>query len=128
MAALRPAFLVLVFLLLVACGRNETPLATGEQAQIACSEECSDRGQCGTLNDGRRAVLGGEFGPAVSGHTRFFLDETLVTIAEIQQRDLIAARDGVALTTEATAFPHLFYRVEGEGKSAWVSEWCVARP
>ena len=43
-------------------------------------------------------------------------------------RELIAARDGVPLMNEAVAFPHIFYRVEGEGKNAWVSEWCVARP
>jgi hypothetical protein len=73
-------------------------------------------------------VLASDGGPAVSGHNRFFFDEALVTVVGSQQRELIAARDGVPLIAEATNFPHLFYRVSDGVKTAWVSEWCLARP
>jgi hypothetical protein len=116
--------------LLAAACRDETPVpfARDEQARIDCSEACAARGQCGTLIDDTRAVLANEGGPAVSLHNRFFLQDTLVTVVETSARELIAARDGVPLIAEATSFPHLFYRVTGEGKDAWVSEWCLARP
>lgn len=133
MSTLRPVLVFAVSLLLalivVACGREAvTPISPGEQVLTTCSEECALRGQCGTLPDGRLAILASEAGPVVAGHNRFFMDETLVSVVDQQQRELIAARNGVPLTTETTPFPHLFYRVDGEGKIAWVSEWCVARP
>ena len=132
MSRLRPtlifATLFALALTLAACRGEVIPLAVDEQAQIDCTDECAARGQCGRLPDERRVVLANEGRPAVSDHNRFFLDETLVVVREASNRELIAARDGVPLTNEAVAFPHIFYRVEGEGKNAWVSEWCVARP
>lgn len=129
----RPLLLVLLVglavALLAACRNGEeTPLAQGDQAEISCSNECAAHGQCGTLDDEQRAVLGHDSGPAITLHNRFFIDETLVTIEEINTREVIAARDGVPLNAEATPFPHTFYRVTGEGKTAWVSGWCLARP
>jgi hypothetical protein len=112
---------------LVACRGEVVPLAVDEQAQIDCTDECVTRGQCGRLLDDRRVVLANEGRPAVAGHNRFFLDETLVVVREVVNRELVAARDG-APQAEAVPFTHIFYRVEGEGKNAWVSEWCVARP
>lgn len=115
--------------LLAACRNGEdTPLTQGEQVQITCSDQCAVHGQCGTLDDDKLAVLGYDSGPAITLHNRYFVDETLVTIEEINTRDIIAARDGAPLFDEATPFPHTFYRVTGEGKTAWVSGWCVARP
>ncbi len=115
--------------LLAACGRNEeVPFAQDEQAQIVCSDACAGHGQCGALADDRLAVLANEGGPAVTLHDRFFVEGLAVTVVEPNPRELIAARDGVPLIAEATPFPHYFYRVSGEGKTAWVSEWCLARP
>jgi hypothetical protein len=132
MSVLRPIYLLaallILFLLLAACRREPAPLAVDEQVQAVCTDECGARGQCGRLTDERLVVLANEGGPAVSLHNRFFLDQALVTIREVSPRELIAARDGVPLISEATRFPHLFYRVEGEGKIAWVSEWCLVRP
>ena len=131
-ARLRPTlFLAILFALalyLAACRGGNVPLAVDEAAKIECTQECAERGQCGVLPDDRRAVLANEGRPAVRDHNRFFIDETPVTVREVSDRQLIAARDRVPLTVEATPFPHLFYRVEGEGKNAWVSEWCIARP
>ncbi len=129
----RPLLLLLLLGLaaaLPAACRNgaDSPLAQGEQAEITCSDECAVHGQCGTLEDEQLAVLGHDSGPAVTLHNRYFVDETLVTIEETSTRDIIAARDGAPLNAEATPFPHTFYRVTGEGKTAWVSGWCLARP
>ena len=99
-----------------------------EAAKIVCTDECAARGQCGVLPDDHRAVLANEGRPAVWDHNRFFVDGTPVIVREVSNRELIASRDRVPLTVEATPFPHIFYRVEGEGKNAWVSEWCIARP
>lgn len=121
--------LALAVALLAACRNGEdTALTQGEQAEITCSDECAARGQCGTLDDDQRAVLAHDAGPAITLHNRYFVEEALVVIEETNTRDLIAARDGAPLIAEATPFPHTFYRVTGEGKTAWVSGWCLARP
>ena len=123
---------VLAFLmtgLLAACGGDdEVPFTVDEPAQLTCSEECAARGQCGTLPDSSRVVLASTGGPAVTLHDRFFRDGAAVTVVEINERELIAARDNQPLTGIATPFPHTFYRVSGEDRTAWVSEWCMARP
>lgn len=132
----RPVFLLasLAFLtvwLLTACrgGDENVAFVKDEQVQITCSEECVVHGQCGTLAEGPRAVLANEGGPAVTLQNRYFLDETLVTVVESNLRQLTTMRDGAPLDPlEATPFPHTFYRVSGKGKTAWVSEWCLARP
>ena len=114
---------------LAACRGNaaESPqFVVDEQAEITCSEECVNHGQCGTIDDDPVA-LAMEGGPAVSLHDRFFLEGALVTILELSQRELLDARNGVPLP-ESTPFPHTFYRVSSEGKIAWVSEWCLVRP
>ena len=117
--------------LLAACGRGDETVpqfVVDEQVQVTCSDECAAHGQCGALVDDARVVLASEGGPAVTLHDRLFVEETLVTILELSQRELIAARDGAPLLGQATPFPHVFYRVSSESKTAWVSEWCLARP
>ena len=132
MSRLRPtlifATLFALAFYLAACRGEVVPLAVDEQAQIDCTNECVTRGQCGRLLDERPVVLANEGRPAVADHNRFFLDQTPVVVREVINRELIAARDGAPLINEALPFPHIFYRVEGEGKNAWVSEWCIGRP
>lgn len=134
MSQTRPIFLialtVLLVVLLAACRGDgeDAQFAVDEQLQVACSEECAIHGQCGALVDDVRAVLAMEGGPAVSLHDRFFIEGTTVTVVELSQRELIAARDGAPLINQATPFPHVFYRVSGDNKTAWVSQWCLARP
>ena len=131
MSRLRPillfATLFALTYILAACRGEVVPLGVDEQAQITCSDECTTRGQCGRLPDERRVVLANEGGPAVAAHNRFFLDEALVVVREVNDRQLVAASGGVPIEG-AVPFAHIFYRVEGEGKNAWVSEWCIARP
>lgn len=121
---------IAMVVLMAACrgGDAENPqFIVDEQVQITCTDECVNHGQCGTVGDDQVA-LAMDGGPAVTLHDRFFPEGILVTILELSQRELIAARNGAPLTAEATPFPHTFYRVSGEGKTAWVSEWCLARP
>ncbi|MBP6016228.1 MAG: hypothetical protein KA586_05855 [Candidatus Promineofilum sp.] len=121
--------IILMVCLLTACGEAEaTQYALSEQVQTTCSDECIAHGQCGALVDDTRVVLGNSGGPAVTLHDRLFLEGNLVMVLEMSQRELIAARNGAPLNAEATPFPHTFYRIDDAGKTAWVSEWCLARP
>jgi hypothetical protein len=124
------ALTCLLVWLLAACGGGENvPFAANEQARIECTDECAAHGQCGTLtSNDQPAVLANEGGPAVTLQNRFFLEDSVVTVVESSQRELIAAEGGVPLLGVATQFPHMFYLVSGEGKTAWVSEWCLGRP
>ena len=119
--------LLLGFVLLVACGGGG-PLTVGEQATLICSEECAARGQCGSLTDDTKVVLGQDSGPVVRGHNRFFVENVVVTVDETTERTLIGALNGVPLV-ETTPFPHTFYRVTQPEipKTAWVSGWCITR-
>ncbi|CUS05058.2 exported protein of unknown function [Candidatus Promineifilum breve] len=135
MSRLRPITLAVaccaLLWLLAACrggGDENVPFAVEEQAKIACTETCALHGQCGTLPDEQRAVLAGSVAPVVTLHDRFFLEGNLVTVQELSQRSLIGAVNGQPLIGVATEFPHLFYRVNDQGKIGWVSEWCLERP
>jgi hypothetical protein len=116
------------FVFLVACGNN-APLAAGEQVVLVCSEECAARGQCGSLSDGTKAILGQDSGPIIRGHNRFFIEGAVVNIDETTNRDLVSAVNGVPVF-EAIPFTHTFYRVTQPEllKTAWVSGWCIVRP
>jgi hypothetical protein len=126
----RLSLLLLLSLALAAC-RDGTPSipAVGEQAVLACSDTCVAHGQCGRLATNELVVLANAGGPAVKFQDRFFPDGARVTLTEVNERELIAARNGVPLTNSATPFPHAFYLVQDAGgRSGWVSAWCIARP
>jgi hypothetical protein len=129
---LRPIIFVflmlMVFSITAACRNRDDPFAVDETVLTVCNNTCAQHGQCGQLADGRKAVLASIFGPAVSMHDRFFEDGTVVIVNESNDRELIAARDGVPLYLESTPFPHTFYRVTAVDKTAWVSQWCLERP
>jgi hypothetical protein len=120
----------LLVIFLSACGGDDiVRFNIDERALIACTEECASRGQCGTLTGGQMAVLGNESGPAVDHQDRFYVDGTPVVVVERMERQLFPARNGSPLIGSSTPFPHIFYRVSSqEPKTAWVSEWCLARP
>lgn len=108
-------------------GAGDPQFAVDEQVKATCTDECVARGQCGTIGD-NPIVLAMDAGPTVVLHDRFFPEGATVTITETSDRELIAARNGIPLTPGATPFPHTFYRVNDDGKTAWVSGWCLARP
>lgn len=121
--------LVFALLFLAGCGREETPLAVNEQVQAVCTAECSDRGQCGVLSGASQAVLANEAGPAVRFHDRYFVENTLLTILAMVERQLLPAENGIPIAAVDQSFPHQFFQVaNADGKTGWISEWCVARP
>lgn len=123
--------LLFIGIFVVTACRNRTPSlpGVGEQAVLTCSEECAARGQCGTLTTSQPVVLANEAGPSVKYQDRYFPEGTLVTLIEVNEREVIAARDGAPQTGSATPFLHNFYRAQdAAGKTAWVSSWCIARP
>lgn len=119
---------MLVLFLLAACRNQETQLQRDEQVRITCTDSCTRHGQCGILLDQRRVVLANQVGPAVSLHDRFFEEGTVGLVIDINDRELIAARDGVPLIAQSTPFPHKFYQVNAADRTAWVSGWCLTRP
>jgi hypothetical protein len=119
--------LAAMMLLVVACGGGAgtgAAIQPQSQARLVCTQECRDRGQCGTSLDGRIFVLGREFEPAVDAHDRLFPQETVVTINGGEIRTLQPIRPEPA---GGEPFPHTFYHVTtiDGSKSAWISSWCV---
>ncbi len=108
--------------------RRPCPVSASKRCST-CAGECSTRGQCGLVSNDQQVVLANEAGPAVKFQDRFFPVGTLVTLIEVNERELIDARNGVPQIDSATPFPHNFYRAQdAAGKTAWVSSWCIARP
>jgi len=119
-------WLAAIVLLVIACGGGAgtgAVIQPQSQARLTCSQECSDRGQCGTSLDGRIFVLGREFEPAVDAHDRLFLQDTVVTVNSSELRTLQTIQPEPA---GGEQFPHTFYHVTAaDGKSGWVSSWCI---
>lgn len=123
------AGVIVAVLLLSRRGNNNVPFAVNDRALLACTETCAGRGQCGTLDNSRRVVLANAAGPVVKNHDRLYQDGSQAIIVDLADRELIAARNGAPLIGESDPFRHTFYLVQSqEGKTAWVSGWCLARP
>lgn len=118
--------LTAIVLLVVACGGGEAGavIQPQSQARLVCSQECRDRGQCGTSLDGRTFVLGREFEPAVDAHDRLFAQETVVTVNGGEERTLQLIQPE---PVGGEQFQHIFYHVTAidGSKSSWVSSWCI---
>ena len=133
--ALLPRQIVLltaVFLLLTACfggGNNDTPAedTTADPATpltgnvvLRCNQTCLDRGQCGTLGNGDRVVLGGSTGPTVDNHDLLFPHDTAAIVQ--------ASTTGVVEPLiNPTPSQQTFYLIalEDNSKAGWVAGWCV---
>ncbi len=126
-------FLVLTAALLffAACANLGQGASLGDQVQLqpqteavlTCSQECADRGQCGTLPDQSVVVLGGLTRPTTAAHDVYLMDGSRVgiNIMNITTLEVVA-------TGEQPQIP--FYNVTSfdQGKSAWVAGWCIAAP
>lgn len=101
-----------------------------EQVILVCSEECAERGQCGTSQGEIEApvVLGGRNGPVVEPqqHDAAFLAGTSAELKESAEVTLV--EDG------GREFKQTFSRIEfvnpmGDiAESGWVADWCIERP
>lgn len=92
---------------------------TGE-AVLVCGTECSERGQCGTADQGP-VVLLSTSGPVTSGHDMAILADTPVVIERQEVRTVIQLS-----TSEELQVPYYMVNVPDRGQ-AWVAGWCVAQ-
>lgn len=122
-------WLATALVLLVACSLlnrepqlgHVTPLV--DEGVLTCSQECSQRGQCGTNAELGTVVLGGSVGPVVIGHDVFFLAGETVVINRSENRTLTPVIGG-------DSFEIPFYQVgaPAQSKTGWVAGWCLAAP
>lgn len=92
---------------------------------VTCSQECADRGQCGTSTDRGRVVLLSADQPAVSA-VDFELavaDGAAVSVLETRSVDVQENQSGFQ-------FPINFYRVlvHDRNVEGWVAAWCILNP
>lgn len=126
--------LLLAFLLLVAClgGGNEeqfpppaapvdvVPPPSG--ALLACSQECSDRGQCGRSPDRGEVVLLNWEGPALNTneHDLAVPANTVVEIVEQRSETVVEVMSGLEFQLN---FFHVF--IPERQDYGWAAGWCV---
>jgi len=133
-AGARRILFTIIVLLLSACGfggggaqgeaiEGQNQLPPQSEALLTCSQECADRGWCGTTNDQRAAVLGKSIDPAAASHDLIFLQDTRVYINYVG----LATVELVA-TGEQSQLPFYYVTSLDQGKSAWIAGWCIAAP
>ena len=114
------AFIALNFWL----NRNSEQEA-GATMLVECTEECSQRGQCGITQDDQEltVVLGGLERPLVTEHNVYFTTGLPVSVVESTTRTL--------QQTNGEEFEQTFSRIEQRNnlgdiiKVGWVADWCV---
>lgn len=119
--------LVVVLLVFVACGGGEeTPGgetgATAQQATLTCSQECADRGLCGTSPDRGQVVLLNREGPSVTAM------EFDLAIPENSAVEILEQRvETVIQVTTATPFEATFFNlfVPDRQDTGWTAAWCL---
>ena len=110
--------------------RNDPEEPAPEIVILVCSNECSERGQCGDAqgDDDKPVVLGGKDGPVVEPkqHDVFFLSGSSVEVKNSMEVMLEEV-------DSHEKFPHTFSRVEWVNpmgditETGWVAEWCIER-
>jgi len=102
---------------------HQVELPPQSEAVLTCSQECADRGWCGTLPDQRAVVMGNAGNPAFEPRDTIYLQDTPVFINQVGVGtiELLATGEQSSL---------LFYQVTSMdvGKTAWVAGWCITSP
>lgn len=124
-------FLGAVSLIITSCGLlgggqggqlgHQVQLPLQSEAILTCSQECADRGWCGTTSDERQVVLGNAVTPADPFRDRLFLHDSRVIVDQVGFGAIETLASG-----EQAELP--FYHVISleEGKAAWIAGWCIA--
>lgn len=89
------------------------------QGVLVCNTACSDRAQCGYLNDTAPVILVNQAAPNVEGHDAFSPQGTIADILEMQ---------AITLQNNSTGeqFQAPFYRIRtADIESGWVAGWCI---
>jgi hypothetical protein len=123
--------MLIVLWLLAACGGGpeETPegavaIPSAFQATLVCSQECANRGLCGTSPDRGRVVLLNREGPSVmpAEHDLAIAENSVVDIVDQRVERIVE----VATTIEFdTTFFHLF--VPERQDAGWAAAWCLVQ-
>ncbi len=102
---------------------EESPTSLTGEVILSCNQACTDRGQCGTLADGRAVVLGSLEGPAVINHNLTFPANATAVIQA-------ASTNVIETIANPTRSEQTFYQValSDGSKMGWVAGWCVSPP
>jgi hypothetical protein len=91
------------------------------EAFLVCTQECSDRGFCGTRDTGERVVLLNSPAASTQTYNLFVVENTPVNIIAVDPKGAFLTLTGAPLTIN-------YYQVEianiGQG---WVAGWCVGQ-
>ncbi len=92
---------------------------------LTCSQECSDRGQCGQSVDRGTVVLlsAGQPGVAPADFDLAVPDGAAVSVLEARSVSLLENNTGNQMAVD-------FYRVlvQERGVEGWVAAWCIFNP
>lgn len=120
--------LALLLVLTAACslrGDNTNMVLGSEvilsgQAMLTCSQECADRGQCGTADAGEMILVNSPE-PAVSNHNMAISAGTLVTIDHAESRQVLQISNSESLNID-------FYLVNIPDRGfGWTAGWCIGQ-
>jgi hypothetical protein len=128
------AFIVVILMALAACGGGaEAPseglppeggVASAFQATLTCSQECANRGFCGTSPDRGQVVLLNREGPSVTP-SEFDLaipDNTRVDILDQRVETVVELTSSIPFDT---TFFNVFVPDRQDG--GWAAAWCVVQ-
>ena len=122
-------FLLMIFsaLILNACSvlkliQDEGPessIREDPDLSLVCSEECSDRGQCGKTDTGEVMLLLATHEPALINHDVALAENTNITITQEETLTVLQVADEEQLEVS-------FYKVLApDRREAWVAGWCT---
>ncbi len=90
------------------------------QGRLVCSSACAERGQCGTVQDRGKVVLGGRTAATTLAHDVYFPVDAQAQIAAVQSFPVqqVSGGEPFAINFYAVIVP--------EGEAGWVAGWCLA--
>lgn len=126
-----PLFLLLSFGILTmnGCsilGRGDNAPTSGNEGAMAgealliCSQECADRGQCGSSEAGQMVLLSNA-GPATEGHNVAVPANSGVSIERQEARTVVQVS-----SEEQFQMPFYLVNIPDRGQ-AWVAGWCIGQ-
>jgi hypothetical protein len=91
-----------------------------DRGTLVCSDQCLDRGQCGTTVEQGSVVLLSSFLPSTRNHDVAIQAGTEVAITQVVTETMVSAVD------PAQTFPLYYYNVAApDGSFGWTAGWCV---